>query len=247
MWSRFTWEGDGMTDLLQVTGLSTGYGQMQILWDVALDVAQGERVVILGANGAGKTTLLKTLVGLLPTWRGDIEFAGDAVSRLRTDMRIRKGISYLSEVGVVATLSIEDNLRLGGYHLPSNQIGQRMTQVLDAFPELKPRRKEAAGSLSGGQRKMVAVARALMSGPKLVVMDEPSAGLSPLFVNEVVSIVKRFESEHMAFLIAEQNTKFLEVADRVFVLDSGRIAFSGTVTELQENDAIRKAYFGITS
>jgi len=236
-----------MSELLKVAGLCTGYGQMQILWDVALDIQAGERVVILGANGSGKTTLLKALVGLLPTWRGSIEFAGENMYKLRTDARIRKGVSYLSEVGVVGSLSIEDNLRLGGYHLPRNQVGPRMEQMLEAFPELKPRRKESAGSLGGGQRKMVAVARALMSSPKLVVMDEPSAGLSPLFVKEVVAIVKKFESEKMAFMIAEQNIKFLDIADRVFVLDSGRIVFSGTVAQLQEDDTIRKAYFGITS
>ena len=236
-----------MSELLKVAGLCTGYGQMQILWDVALDIQAGERVVILGANGSGKTTLLKALVGLLPTWQGTIEFAGESMNKLRTDARIRKGVSYLSEVGVVGSLSIEDNLRLGGYHLPRNQVALRMEQMLEAFPELNPRRKESAGSLSGGQRKMVAVARALMSGPKLVVMDEPSAGLSPLFVNEVVEIVKKFESEQMAFMIAEQNIKFLDVADRVFVLDSGRILFSGTVAQLQEDDTIRKAYFGIAT
>lgn len=236
-----------MERLLQVTGLSTGYGQMQILWDVELDVRAGERVVILGANGSGKTTLLKSLVGLLPTWQGKIEFSGQEIQNLSTDLRIRRGVSYLSEVGVVGSLSIADNLRLGAYHVPRKQVRQRMDQVLEAFPELQPRLKESAGSLSGGQRKMVAVARALMSNPQLVVMDEPSAGLSPLFVKQVVDIVKQFESENMAFLIAEQNIKFLEVADRVFVLDSGRILFSGTVAELEGNDAIRQAYFGITS
>lgn len=236
-----------MTELLKLSGLSTGYGQMQILWDVVLDIQAGERVVILGANGSGKTTLLKAVIGLLPAWSGSIQFHGENMLQLRTDARIRKGISYLSEVGVVGSLSIEDNLRLGGYHLPRKEVGLRMAQMLATFPELQPRRKESAGSLSGGQRKMLAVARALMSGPKLVVMDEPSAGLSPLFVSEVVDIVKKFETEQMAFMIAEQNVKFLDIADRVFVLDSGRIVFTGTVAQLHENDAIRKAYFGITS
>lgn len=203
-------------------------------------------MVILGANGSGKTTLLKTVIGLLPAWTGSVEFLGETIRDLRTDARIRRGISYLSEVGVVSSLSTEDNLRLGGYHLRRREVNPRIEQMLDAFPELKPRRKEAAGSLSGGQRKMVAVARALMSSPRLVVMDEPSAGLSPLFVTEVVDIVKSFASEHMAFMIAEQNIKFLDIADRVFVLDSGRVLFAGAVEELQENDAIRKAYFGIT-
>jgi branched-chain amino acid transport system ATP-binding protein len=235
-----------MSELLQVSNLSTGYDKLQILWDVNLDVQSGERVVILGTNGSGKTTLLKSIVGLLPSWSGHISFAGASLNGLRTDNRIRKGISYLSEIGIVPTLSIEDNLRLGAYHQPRAKVAEQMERMLNEFPELKGRRREAAGSLSGGQRKMVAVARALMSNPKLVIMDEPSAGLSPLFVSEVTGIVRKFASSDIAFLIAEQNVKFLEIADRAFVLDSGRILFSGTVEELKENDAIRKAYFGVT-
>ncbi len=235
-----------MNELLNIANLSTGYGKLQILWDVSLDVKEGERVVILGTNGSGKTTLLKSIVGLLPSWTGDITFHGTRMNGLRTDNRVRKGISYLSEIGIVPTLSIEDNLRLGAYHQPHAKVNSQMERMLNEFPELKGRRRETAGSLSGGQRKMVAVARALMSEPKLVIMDEPSAGLSPLFVSEVIDIIKKFATSNIAFMIAEQNVKFLEIANRAFVLDSGRILFSGSVDELKENDAIRQAYFGIT-
>lgn len=234
-----------MDHLLTVEGLTTGYDQLQILWDVQLHVAAGERVVILGANGAGKTTFLKALVGLLPAWGGSITFDGQSVETLRTDGRVRRGMAYMSEVGVIADLSVEDNLRIGGYFAPGEALKRKMGAMFDEFPILKERRREAAASLSGGQRKMLAAARALMGDPKLLIMDEPSAGLSPLLVTEIVNLVKSLEGRQMAFLIAEQNIKFLEVATRVYVLDSGRMIFNGTVAELEQNDAIRRAYFGV--
>ncbi len=231
--------------LLDVSGVKTGYDDLQILWDLSINVQRGERVIVLGANGAGKTTLLKTLVGLLPVWEGAIHLNGEPVQTLRIDKRISRGISYLSEVGVVAGLTIEENLRIGGYHLASGAARSQMAVMYDSFPDLKVRRRETASSLSGGQRKMLAVAKALMSRPRLVIMDEPSAGLSPLFVTEVISMVNRFHDDGISFLIAEQNVKFLEIADRVYVLDAGRMIFTGTVEELHRNDALERAYFGV--
>lgn len=234
-----------MDQLLTVENLDTGYDQLQILWDVHLDVAAGERVVILGANGSGKTTLLKALLGLLPAWRGTIAFDGRSVEKLRTDGRVRRGMAYMSEVGVIADLSVEDNLRIGGHFASGEALRGKMEAMFKEFPILKERRREAAASLSGGQRKMLAAARALMGDPQLLIMDEPSAGLSPLLVTEIVNLVKSLQGRQMAFLIAEQNIKFLEVATRVYVLDSGRMIFNGTVAELEQNDAIRRAYFGV--
>ncbi len=234
-----------MDALLRAKGMNTGYDQLQILWDAALDVKAGERVVVLGSNGAGKTTLLKSLIGILPLWSGTIEFDGHSVDRLRTDGRVRRGMAYMSEVGIIADLSVEDNLRIGGYFSSRDALKSKMEAMFKEFPILRERRMEAAASLSGGQRKMLAAARALMGDPKLLMMDEPSAGLSPLLVTEILRLVKNLEGRNMAFLIAEQNIKFLEVATRVYVLDSGRIIFSGTVDELQTNDAIRRAYFGV--
>ena len=231
--------------LLDVSGIETGYDDLQILWNVGINVRRGERVIVLGANGAGKTTLLKALVGLLPAWKGAIHLNGEAVQGMRIDRRISRGVSYLSEVGVVAGLTIEENLRIGGYHLASGAVRSQMAVMYDFFPDLRARRREAAASLSGGQRKMLAVAKALMSRPQLVIMDEPSAGLSPLFVSEVISMVNRFHDDGISFLIAEQNVKFLEIADRVYVLDSGRTIFAGTVAELHGNDALERAYFGV--
>lgn len=236
-----------MSHLLAGSNISTGYDQLQILWDVSLNVNPAERVVILGANGAGKTTLLKTLVGLMPVWTGTIELGGEAVQTRSTDYRMRRNVAYVSDVGIIADLSVEDNLRIGGYHLSRAEVQDKMGLMYERFPILKERRREAGGSLSGGQRKMLAVARGLMSDPKLVLMDEPSAGLSPLLVNEVIEIIQSVEEENIAFLIAEQNIKFLDIAHRVYVIDFGRVIFSGTVEELQRNDAIRRAYFGVES
>lgn len=234
-----------MSTLLDVNGLNAGYDQLQILWDLHVQVEAGERVVILGSNGAGKTTLLKSLVGLLPIWSGSIRFAGEAIERLRTDGRVRRGMAYMSEVGIIADLSVEDNLRIGGYFASGSALRAKMEAMYNQFPILRERRLEPAESLSGGQRKMLAAARALMGEPKLLIMDEPSAGLSPLLVTEILNLVKGLDGRNMAFLIAEQNIKFLELATRVYVLDSGRIIFNGTVAELEKNDAIRRAYFGV--
>lgn len=236
-----------MENLMEVSNLVTGYDQLQILWGPSLDINAGERIVILGANGAGKTTLLRAMVGLLPTWDGFISFEGRSIEKMSTDARIRLGISYVSDLGIIPDLSVEDNLKIGGYRISKKMIAEKMDEMFGEFPILKDRRKKPGGSLSGGQRKMLAIARGLMSGPKLIIMDEPSAGLSPLFVNETIEIINRLEKTGIGFMIAEQNVKFLEIADRVFVLDSGKMIFSGTVRDLENNDAIHRAYFGVVA
>ncbi|MCY0887942.1 MAG: ABC transporter ATP-binding protein [Alicyclobacillaceae bacterium] len=235
-----------MDSLLRAQNLCAGYGLLQILQQVTVHVERGEIVVLLGANGAGKTTLLRTLVGLHSVEEGIISWGSMDITRMRTDRRIAQGMAYLSEIGVITSLSIEDNLRMGAYTVAKgSKLRVRMEEMYAEFPDLSKRRREPAGSLSGGQRKMLAVARALMSNPKVVLMDEPSAGLSPLFVSEVIDIVRKFANQDTSFLIAEQNTKFLELANRVYVMDGGRILFDGSVEELEENDAISEAYFGI--
>ncbi|TAM76300.1 ATP-binding cassette domain-containing protein [bacterium] len=236
-----------MTDeLLAVEGLESGYGQLQVLWGVELHLHEGETVVLLGSNGAGKTTLLKTLLGLICAWHGSIRFKGEEITHLPTDARVRRGIVYMSEMGVFPDLSIEDNLDIGTQFLPRHEAKERITGLYEIFPDLGHRRREAAGSLSGGQRKMLGVAKALAAKPHLLVMDEPSAGLSPLFVKEVVQVLAGFHrAPDLSLLIAEQNVTFLEIADRVYTLDGGRIGFNGSVGEARENDAIRRAYFGL--
>ncbi|RIV26742.1 ABC transporter ATP-binding protein [Alicyclobacillaceae bacterium I2511] len=219
---------------------------MQILWDVHLWMNQGECVLVLGSNGAGKTTLLKTLVGLVDAWSGEVELAQQSLIKMSVDRRIHAGIGYLSETGTIPSLTVEDNLRLGGFYLSRTERERRGNEMYENFPILREKRKHLADSLSGGQRKMLGAAKALMSNPKLLIMDEPSAGLSPRLVTELIEILKGFHKQGLSLLIAEQNVKFLDIAERVYVLDSGRIGFAGTVKELQADDAIRKAYFGVT-
>lgn len=231
--------------LLRVEGAQAGYDRMQVLWGVDLDVAERETVVLLGANGAGKTTLLKALLGLVRIWSGKVLFQGEDVTRLRTDRRVRRGISYMSEIAVFPGLSVEENIRIGGQFLARDALKARAEELYELFPILRERRRALASSLSGGQRKMLGVAKALAGHPRLLVMDEPSAGLSPILVKEVIAALRLLRDAGQALLIAEQNIKFLELADRVYTLEGGRIGFSGTVDEMHENDALRRAYFGL--
>lgn len=231
--------------LLVARGIESGYGRVQVLWGAGLDVRQGESVVLLGANGAGKTTLLKVLLGLLPAWSGQVSLAGTDVTRMRTDRRVRDGIAYMSELGVFPGLSIDENIRIGGRLSDRSTLKNRIEQLYAIFPDLARRRRALAGSLSGGQRKMAGIAKALAADPRLLVMDEPSAGLSPLFVSEVLSILLRFRADGLSLLIAEQNVAFLDLADRVFTMEHGRIGFEGSVAALHADDALNRAYFGV--
>lgn len=231
--------------LLEVEGLETGYERLQVLWGVGLEAQEGESVLLLGANGAGKTTLLKAILGLLPAWKGRVRFNGEDITRLRPDQRVGRGIAYMSELGVFPDLSIEENLRLGGYRLGRAALREREEELFALFPDLRKKRRALAGSLSGGQRKMLGVAKALIGRPRLMVMDEPSAGLSPRFVKEVAGTLAGFHQQGLTLLIAEQNVAFLRLAERGYVLDGGRVRYNGTVAELEANDAVRRAYLGI--
>ena len=231
--------------LLSAAGIEAGYGKVQVLWGVDLVVARNESVVLLGANGAGKTTLLKVLMGLIAAWHGRIVFAGEDVTALRTDHRVRRGIVYMSETSGFPALTVDENIRIGAQFLSKAEARSRAEELYSIFPMLAERRRAAAGSLSGGQRKMLGIAKALASNPKLVIMDEPSAGLSPLLVREVVRVLANLRGKGLALLIAEQNVKFLDLADRVYTLDGGRIGFVGTVADVHANDALQRAYFGL--
>jgi branched-chain amino acid transport system ATP-binding protein len=231
--------------LLQARAIDAGYGTMQVLWSVDLDVRAGETVLLLGANGAGKTTFLKSLVGLIDIRNGHVELAGRDVTRMRSSDRMRLGMTYMSELAVFPDLSIEENLKVGAQALGHANPGARAEELYGIFPVLREKRRNPASSLSGGQRKMLGIAKALAAEPKLLVMDEPSAGLSPLFVKEVIRVLSDLQGHGLALLIAEQNIGFLEVATRVFVLEGGRIRFSGTVAEMTDNETLRRAYFGL--
>jgi branched-chain amino acid transport system ATP-binding protein len=232
-------------ELLAAEGIEAGYGRVQVLWGAGLGVAEGERVVLLGSNGAGKTTLLKVLMGLLPAWRGTVRFRGEDITALRTDRRVRRGVVYMSETAGFPGLTVDENIRIGGQFLPASALRARAEELYGVFPALAERRRALASSLSGGQRKMLGVAKALAGNPRLLVMDEPSAGLSPLYVKEVIRVLAGFRGQALSLLIAEQNVKFLELADRVYTLDGGRIGFAGSVAAMHENDALRRAYFGL--
>ncbi|WP_158900208.1 ABC transporter ATP-binding protein [Burkholderia sp. L27(2015)] len=232
-------------DIFSATNLHAGYGKVQVLWGAGLTVGQAQTVVLLGANGAGKTTLIKTIMGLIPSWQGKIVFDGRDLTRARTDKRVRAGMSYMSEIGCFPGLSVEENIRIGGQFTSPERLRQRMAELYEVFPAMASRKKALASSLSGGQRKMVGIAKALAGDPKLLVMDEPSAGLSPLFVQEVMQVLAKFRQTGLSLLIAEQNVKFLELADHVVTLSGGRVGFSGTVEAMHADDALRRAYFGL--
>lgn len=231
--------------LLEISELTSGYGGIQVLWGVDLHVRMNESVVLLGANGAGKTTLLKTVIGLVDPWGGRILFDGRDVTHLRTDVRVQRGIAFMSEMSGFPDLTVEENLRVGAQLLSKFQLRQSIEEVYSIFPILAERRRSLASSLSGGQRKLLGIAKALAGRPHLLVMDEPSSGLSPLFVKEVVRTLAHLREKQFALLVAEQNVKFLDLADRVYTLDHGRIGFSGLVTAMHHDDALRRAYFGL--
>jgi len=231
--------------LLTLRGVQTGYGAMQILWGVDLDVAEGETVLLLGANSAGKTTLLRTIIGLLPCWSGSIEFDGHKLEHLPPDRRIKLGLAFMSELGVFPALSIEENIRLGGYFLSDAEVRKRSSRLFDLFPDLAKKRRDAAATLSGGQRKMLGIAKILVSEPKLLLMDEPSSGLAPVFVKQVIEVLKTTIGGGTSLLIAEQNVAFLALAHRGYLIDHGQVKLSGTRQELESSDAVREAYFGL--
>jgi len=233
------------TELLRATALEAGYGSMQVLWGPSIEVADRETVVLLGANGAGKTTILRALLGLIQPWRGEIRFLGEDITRRRTDQRVRGGLAYMSEVGCFPGLTVSENLRIGGQNATAAELRRRIDELYHTFPALAERRRSLASSLSGGQRKMLGIAKALAGSPRLLVMDEPSAGLSPRLVKEVIEMLAGFRGHGLSLLVAEQNVGFLDLADRVYTLEGGKIGFSGTVAAMYEDDALRRAYFGL--
>ncbi len=230
------------SELLEVRGLCAGYGRVQVLWEAGLTVRREQTVVLLGMNGAGKTTLLKTLMGLIQASAGSVVFDGVDLTHARPDRRVRAGLSYMSEIGCFPGLSIDENLRIGGQFLRPDALRRRLDELYALFPDIAQRKKVLASSLSGGQRKMVGIAKALAGNPKLLIMDEPSAGLSPRLVQEVIETLGRFRREGIALLIAEQNVRFLRLADHVVTMSGGRMGFSGTVQDMNRDDALRKAY-----
>jgi branched-chain amino acid transport system ATP-binding protein len=234
--------------LLSVSGLSAGYGPIEVLHELDFTVAEGEIVVILGANGAGKTTTMRAVSGMISR-RGTVEFAGHDISGAKPDAILRAGISQVPQGrGTFTDLTVNDNLRAGGYTVKGS-IDEHLEQWYEVFPRLSERRDQKAGSLSGGEQQMLAVARAMMPQPKLLLCDEPSLGLAPLITKELFRVLGTLRDEHgMSLLIVEQNAGMaLALADRAYVLETGNIVATGTGAELLADDTIKEAYLGATS
>lgn len=233
--------------VLRVDGMESCYGRIKALKGISLEVRRGETVALVGANGAGKTTFLRTLSGVQPMSAGSIAFDGQNISKLRSDMRMRHGICQSPEGRqVFGPLTIEDNLRLGAYTQPKHQVEDDLEKVFSMFPVLKEKRILPAGTLSGGQQQMLAIGRALMGRPKLLLLDEPSMGLAPLLVQEVFNVVKALKAQGMTIILAEQNAfAALAIADRGYVMETGTITLTGTGQELIINEQVRAAYLGM--
>ncbi len=233
--------------MLRVSGLESCYGRIKALKGIELEVRKGELVALVGANGAGKTTFLRALSGVQPITAGSIVFNGEDISRLGSDKRVRLGICHCPEGRqVFGPLSVEDNLRLGAYTQPQAQIPADLERIYAMFPILEEKRLLPAGTLSGGQQQMLAIGRALMGRPKLLLLDEPSMGLAPLLVEEVFNVIKTLKGEGITILLVEQNAfAALAIADRGYVLETGAVALAGSGQELIRNEEVRSAYLGM--
>jgi branched-chain amino acid transport system ATP-binding protein len=234
--------------VLELNNVSAGYGSFRALWDITLDVKAGEAVAVVGANGAGKTTLLRVISGMNPVLSGDLMMEDQSLLDTPPYRFIEKGISHVPENRrLFPKLSVEENLQMGAYLRSARKLfRQQMEWVYTLFPRLRERRYQLAGTLSGGEQQMCAIGRALMSQPKLLLLDEPSAGLAPVIVMQVFDLVRRIREEGFTVLIVEQNVQqVLELVDRAYLLEVGVIKLSGTATELKNSPYMRQAYLGL--
>jgi branched-chain amino acid transport system ATP-binding protein len=231
--------------LLAVTDLWVSYGHIQALRGVNVEVHEGEFVVLLGSNGAGKSTLLNAILGVHQADRGHVRYLGRDVTRERTDRLVAAGISMVPEGrGILAAMTVMENLQLGAYHVKRN-ANAHIATVLERFPLLAERRNQSAGTLSGGQQQLLAIARALVSSPKLLLVDEPSIGLAPLVVNQILETLAEIKQNKQTILLSEQNArKALQYADRGYVLDLGTNAVEGVCSDLSCNPEVQRAYLG---
>lgn len=233
--------------LLQVCGVAAKYHQTQVLWDISLEVNGGEIVALIGANGAGKTTILNVLSGLLRPTAGTVELAGSHIGGIRAERLVRLGVSHVPEGRqVFGNLSVEDNLLIGGYVVPDKQeVQRRLRGVLDLFPRLRERREQQAVTMSGGEQQMLAIGRGLMSAPRLLLLDEPSLGLAPVVVHEVLQALADVARQGTAVLLVEQNSRIaLQLAGRAYVVEIGRIALSGDSEQLRNDPRVQELYLG---
>jgi len=237
-----------MKPMLQINGVSAGYGSFQALFDVSLEVRAGESVAVIGPNGAGKTTLLRAISRLIDARSGEMSMEGRSYNQMPAHEVISLGIAQVPEGRrLFPRLTVEDNLRMGAF-LPAAraEYPRRLEMVYSLFPRMKERRLQLAGTMSGGEQQMCAIGRALMSGPKLLLLDEPSAGLAPVIVQSIFEVIRKMSAEGYTVLIVEQNIQqVLKVVDRAYLLETGRIRASGPAAELLASDEIRRAYLGV--
>jgi branched-chain amino acid transport system ATP-binding protein len=233
--------------VLSVENLISRYGRIEVLHGVSLSVAEGEIVTLVGSNGAGKTTLLRTISGVQPSMSGSIRFAGEQIDGLSAHRRVAKGIAQVPEGRqVFAPLTVEDNLRLGAVTRRDADIDADLAEVYAMFPVLAEKRHLPAGALSGGQQQMLAIGRALMARPRLMLLDEPSMGLAPRLVEQIFATITGFKQRGLTVLLVEQNARAaLAIADRGYVMETGRIAISGGGRALLDDDRVRAAYLGV--
>ena len=230
--------------LLELKNVSVNYGSIRALKEINLTVDKGEIITLIGANGAGKSTIMKTIMGLKRCDQGTITFNGDNITNKDTRVIVHKRI-ILSPEGrqIFPEFTVKDNLLMGAYSRPDSTVKTSMGLVYDLFPKLKDRESQVAGTLSGGEQQMLAMGRALMSHPRLIVMDEPSMGLSPIYVNEIFDIIKEINADGTTVLLVEQNAKkALSIANKAYVLETGKIVLKGDAKELMNDDSVKKAY-----
>jgi len=234
-------------NLLDTRALEVSYGQIKAVKGIDIEIKQGELVCLIGANGAGKTTTLKALSGMLPPSQGEIRFDGERITGTPSHALVRRGIALVPEGrGIFGRLTVEENLRLGAYaRRDSAGIRQDLARAYDLFPRLAERRRQFAGTLSGGEQQMLAIGRALLSRPRLLLLDEPSMGLAPMLVQKIFEIIRKIAAEGVTLLLVEQNAKLaLQVSHRGYVFESGRVALADTASALLNNPRVRQAYLG---
>jgi branched-chain amino acid transport system ATP-binding protein len=233
--------------LLQVSELRAGYGPVEVLRGVTLDVLRGEIVALLGSNGAGKSTLNNTVCALLPAWDGEVRFGGEVLTRAHSRRVVQAGLIQVPEGRrIFPNLSVRENLELGAYARAHERKAGNLERVFATFPRLAERERQRAGTMSGGEQQMLAIGRGLMAEPRLLILDEPSLGLSPILVEEMFTLLRRLRDDGLTVLLVEQNVgQSLEIADRAYVLENGALRFAGTPAELLASDELRRAYLGL--
>ena len=235
--------------MLSIQGLRAGYGKIEVLHEVALSIEQGQIVTLIGANGAGKTTLLKTISGLIRPAAGVIDFEGESIVRRPPHRIVARGLSHVPEGrAILKRMTVLDNLRMGAYVRSDNEISRDIDSVFARFPVLAERREQMAGTLSGGEQQMLAIGRALVARPRLLLLDEPSLGLAPKFVTRIFLTLRELKQEGKTILLVEQNARqALQVADRGYVMERGRIVLTGSGQELLNTPEVRQTYLGQTA